>query len=350
MRILFVWTGVTSYMADCWRALQRMPGVELKVVVELVESGKEFDRKKVLESLDTCLVGEGGQVSGNRFQVPGSRVQVAGNGLQEVGTFLGGWKPEVMFAVGWHSKVVRGLVTRKDWTDVPKVCCFDLPWRWKMRCLAARFVLGPFLRHYCAAYVPGVACARYAKWLGFRTIQRGLFSIDQERFERGTDGLKASEDQRETRCGFMYVGRMSCEKRVDLIEAAYKRYRELGGTWTLDYYGGKNFKGPEEMPRLYAEHACLVLASEFDPWPLVALEAKASGCEVIMSDRCGNRLEFDAVVVSYGKVEAMAEAMLRVERGERHPMSRERLREWNCEAWVKRTLEFSRELRGGTIG
>ncbi len=52
MKILFVWTGVTSYMADCWRELQRRPGVELKVVVERVDSGKEFDAEKVLAGLD----------------------------------------------------------------------------------------------------------------------------------------------------------------------------------------------------------------------------------------------------------------------------------------------------------
>ena len=34
MNILFVWTGVTSYMADCWRALASRPDVSLKIVIE----------------------------------------------------------------------------------------------------------------------------------------------------------------------------------------------------------------------------------------------------------------------------------------------------------------------------
>ena len=89
MKILFVWTGVTSYMADCWRELSRLPGVELKVVVEDVDSGKEFDRAQVLAGLDGDI---------------------------------GGWRPDVVFAVGWHSRLVRGIVTRPDWRGIPKVC------------------------------------------------------------------------------------------------------------------------------------------------------------------------------------------------------------------------------------
>ena len=321
VRILFVWTGVTSYMADCWRKLQQLPGVELKVIVEPVTSGKEFDAARVLRGLDCTLVS--------------SNVKPQTSNL----------KPDVIFAVGWHSKIVREIVTRKEWRDVPKVCCFDLPWRWQLRCIAAKFVLWPFLRHYSAAYVPGKACERYAKWLGFRKIYKGLFSIDEGRFEvevRGEGGQRKN---------FLYVGRMAPEKRIDLIERAYARYRELGGTWKIDYYGGKNFKGPEEMPRIYAEHACLVLASAFDPWPLVALEAKVAGCEVIQSDRCGNRLELDTRVVPFGDVEAMAREMLRVERAEVKSKSEKgksaegrSFLTYDCGAWAKRTLEIAKEL------
>ena len=306
MKILFVWTGVTSYMADCWRRLAALPGVELKVVVEDVDSGKEFDRAQVLAGLDCDIEG---------------------------------WRPDVMFAVGWHSRVVREMVSRPDWADIPKVCCFDMPWRRSLRCVAARWVLRPFLRNYAAAYVPGEICARYARWLGFGNVRTGLFSIDMERFR------VARADN--VRAGFLYVGRMSVEKRVDLIEAAYRRYRALGGSWCIDYCGGANFVRPEEMPRVYAEHACLVLASAFDPWPLVVLEAKSAGCEVIMSDRCGNRFELDARVVRFGDVDGMAREMLAVERGvvtTEHTEGSESLGRYDCREWARRTLAFAKEL------
>ena len=311
MKILFVWTGVTSYMADCWRELQRRPNVELKVVVERVDSGKEFDAEKVLAGLD--------------------------------GTVEDGWRPDVVFAVGWHSKVVRRFVTRKDWADVPKVCCFDMPWRWQLRCLAARFVLAPFLRHYAAAYVPGEACARYARWLGFKSVRKGLFAIDLKKFEKCERCEKCEKCERK---GFLYVGRFSPEKRVDLVERAFRRYREKGGTWTIDYCGGPNFRRPEELPEIYASRACLVLASAFDPWPLVALEAKASGCAVIESDRCGNRLELRTKVVKYGDVEALADAMLDAERTGDGGRSADDLGFWGCAAWADRVLEMVGELEG----
>ena len=116
MNILFVWTGVTSYMADCWRELSRREGVSLQVVVEQVASGRAFDAAKVLSGFD-CRVVEDGRLP---------------DGLA---------RPDILFAVGWHSKVVREAVERTDWRGVPKVCCFDMPWRWSARCIAARFVL-----------------------------------------------------------------------------------------------------------------------------------------------------------------------------------------------------------------
>ena len=101
---------------------------------------------------------------------------------------------------------------------------------------------------------------------------------------------------------------------------------------------------PADMPRLYASHACLVLASAFDPWPLVVLEAKAAGCSVIMSDRCGNRFELGARVVRFGDVEGMARAMLDEERGSAPEAAEQPLDFWSCAQWARRTLSFAEEI------
>lgn len=317
MKVLFAWTGVTSYMADCWRAFSSLPGVSFSAVVENVESGRAFDAEKVFEGLDVTVVGKG--------CVPGS-----------VG------KPDVLFAVGWRSRMVRSLVERKDWKDVPKVCCFDMPWRPGLRCFAARFVLRGFLRRYDAAYVPGSSAARYARWLGFRRTEKGLFSVDTEKF--------AVAAEPSARSGFVYVGRFSPEKRVDIIEKAYARYRSAGGRWDLSLYGqGGRFVRPGDMPALYASKACLLLASSFDPWPLVAVEATAAGCRVIMSDRCGNRFELpSARIVPYGDVDALAGAMLEAESSFPPPPCS--IGEYDCRAWAVRTERFARSLAcgGGT--
>ena len=330
MKILFAWTGVTSYMADCWRRLQSAQGVELKVVVDNVYSGRAFDVEKVFGGLDYAILSGGMKWDD------------------------GGWRPDIIFAVGWHSHIVREIVRRRKFRDVPKVCCFDMPWRWLPRCICARWVLRPFLKNYVAAYVPGQSCARYARWLRFQRIETGLFSIDAEK-------LRSAHVPSE-RKGFLYVGRFSSEKRVDLIERAYRRYQELGGSWPLDCYGqGGKFIQPDELPSVYAEHACLLLASEFDPWPLVALEARTAGCEVIMSDRCGNRFELPGVrVVRYGDVEAMAHGMLKLEEefasrkgggqdAECNGGVHAALARYDCKAWAERTLRFAGELLGMNV-
>ena len=312
MNILFVWTGVTSYMADAWRALKAADGVRLFVAVEQVDSGKAFDAATVLAGLDYTL-----------------------------GEAAPPFEPDVIFAGGWRSRATRRWLRR--YPRVAKVFCLDMPWRDSPRCYLARFALRPFLRQFAAVYVPGAASARYARYLGFADsrIFRALYAVDGAKFRAAAS---AADGRRR---GFLYVGRYSPEKRVDLVRSAYARYRELGGAWELDEYGqGGRFATAAEMPGVYAGHAALLLASAFDPWPLVMLEAKWAGLEVIASDRCGNGRELVARVVPYGDVEAMAREMLAVERGQNPPPSVE-LSPYDVRAWVTRTLDIAAAVQSG---
>ena len=335
MRILFVWTGVTSYMADCWRALQRMDGVELKVIVEQTPSGSDFAAAEVLRDLDYILVASNLQTSK-----------------------LPNFQPDVIFAGGWRSRNTRRVLSA--FPDIPKVFCLDMPWRPSLRCVLARWVLRPFLRQFRRIYVPGELTARYARWLGFAPdrIDRKLYSVRFDRFE----GFDRCE-----RKGFLYLGRFAPEKRTDLLVKAFARYRELGGTWPFDLYGAGDaipipyslfplpsvhpFVQPDELPRVYRDHACLLMASAFDPWPLVILEATAAGLSVIASDRCGNGKELGARRVPFGDVEAMAQEMLQVERQWTEKSVRPSAglansfaKEYDCEAWARRTMEIARCL------
>ena len=321
MKILFSWTGVTSYMADCWRALQAEPGVELKVIVETAYSGKAFAAATTLAGLDYELV----------EQERAADCPIA--------TLSSGFAPDVVFVGGWRSVTTRRVMAA--YAAAPQVFCLDMPWRWSLRCVAARWALHGFMKRFAAVYVPGEAAAKYARWFGFPQprIHRKLYAIRQEKF-RAAGAAVAPESRR----GFLFVGRHDPEKRIDLIERAHARYRELGGTWSVDYIGqGGRFVQADGMPQVYAEHACLLLASSFDPWPLVMLEAKAAGIEVIASDRCGDCDELGAFKVPYGDVEAMARQMLAVERGARAPV-RDDLNEYDCTAWVPRTLGLARTV------
>lgn len=341
MRILFVQTGIPCCLADCWRALRRQEGVELRIVIMCVDADSSIDVKKALQGLDYVLFPP---AAFDRCDAAEIRRRISA-ALPEA------FRPDVVFATGWHSRAVRAMVTDAALTETPKVCCLDMPWRWKFRCIAARFVLRSFLRHYDAVYVPGRLAAVYAKWLGFRRIFKGLLSIDVAKF--------SSAGEANERSGFLYVGRFAPEKRLDLLCRAYERYRALGGTWSLDLYGAGDaiplpssrllhpsvhpFVQPDELPQVYRSHACLLLTSERDAWPLVMLEARAAGLEVIASDRCGNCDELGAFKVKYGDVGQMARQMLAVERGARNPAGGD-LASYDCPSWAVRTLEIAREV------
>ena len=73
MKILFVWSGLSGYMGDCWRELARTSGVELKVAVDSSRSlpGGHFDVADVMRDLDW------------------------GDKLPD------GWAPDIVFSVGW---------------------------------------------------------------------------------------------------------------------------------------------------------------------------------------------------------------------------------------------------------
>ena len=54
MKVLFVWSGLSGYMGDCWRELAGKEGVELKVAVDARSGlpGSRFDANDVLHGLD----------------------------------------------------------------------------------------------------------------------------------------------------------------------------------------------------------------------------------------------------------------------------------------------------------
>lgn len=335
-KILFVWTGVTSYMADCWRALSRCKDVEVKVVIDRTGTvgSIAFDETTVLGGLDYVLVD--------------GRVQDAKNRL-------GDWMPDVAFIVGWHSSVSRAFAQSVRYAAVPKVLVFDMPWEWRLRKFAARFVLARYLRHFVACYVPGMRAQRYARWLGFdrQMIFTGLFSVKEPPAEM--QGPEAVEPF------FLYVGRLSPEKRIRKLARSYQNYRNRceGKPWKLvccgmgaerHWLGGlkgvemRGFLQPDEVHALQRQAGALVLTSSFDPWPLVILESVSVGLPVICTPACGDHIELIGAngIVSNDTTAAMLEmtnnynkyasaAKLAIERA--HPY-------WSS-AWAQRTYALA---------
>ena len=310
MKILFVWSGLSGYMGDCWRELAGTSGVELKVAVDSSRAlpGGRFDASEVMRGLDW------------------------GNTLPQ------DWAPDIVFSVGWRNALCRDAALR-DWgVGTKKVCCFDMPWEWSLRKIAARFILWRYLRRFDAAFVNGVCAAKYARWLGFSSakIYKGLISTNTRRFGAHVGGK-----------GFLYVGRDAPEKGLDVLREAHGRYREKGGRWPLEIVNGVS---PDALGPIYSAADCFVLPSLHEPWGVVLVEAAAAGLPIICTDACGARHEVvkgNGIVVPSGNVDALASAMWSVaEEGRSFDLDEGRRLSaaYSCERWAERVVTISREL------
>ncbi|QOY85095.1 glycosyltransferase family 4 protein [Paludibaculum fermentans] len=156
-----------------------------------------------------------------------------------------------------------------------------------------------------AAYVRTLAGAGFKMCYRYDVVDNDFFASGCERIRRLGDraGQGLPQDY------FLYVGRLSKEKNLIRLLAAFARYRLGGGQWELVIVGGGpdakslhegveqsevadavHFLGPRPAADLlpcYAWAQCFVLPSMSEPWGLVVNEAMAAGLPVIVSDRCG---------------------------------------------------------------
>jgi glycosyltransferase involved in cell wall biosynthesis len=326
MNAVFCWTGVTPAMIACWRAFASLPGVRLKLMIELPHrSDTAFDARQVLAGLDYTL----------RFSNdPLDRLAID----REMAAFA----PDVILVLGWRSPMCRAVAESPVFRSVPKIFAFDMTFRWTFRKLLAPLVLWRYLRRFAAALVTGSRSAAYARFLGFpaRAIETGLIGLDTAAYAAARQARPETDRHPKQ---FLYVGRYAPEKRIDLLVAAYECYRgRVADPWGLTCAGmgpqkprlaGRpgitdlGFVQPAEMPGLFARHGCFVIASDYDPWPLVIAEALASGMPVVCTDACGSHVElikpelndpklsdpeFNGVVCRTGDVEGLARAMEKI--------------------------------------
>jgi glycosyltransferase involved in cell wall biosynthesis len=135
---------------------------------------------------------------------------------------------------------------------------------------------------------------------------------------------------------FLFVGRLSKEKGLDDLLAAFRRIHDhlpnarllLAGpgserdrlqrqvlAWGLEAsIGFLGNQSPEHIGELLEISTALVLPSHREPWGLVVNEALSYGCPVVVSDRCGCTPELvlsgvTGYVFPAGDVDALCESM-----------------------------------------
>ncbi len=334
-KIVIVWPGFTGYMAGAWKALDlrargtlaSTEGGGVKIYIEPSKFESKFDGSD-LEGLDW------------------KRVEGEAEFERVVGE-IKAIKPDLVMSAGWGTPLCR-LVGKTDF-GCKKIFCFDMPWEGRFRQYLARWVLRPFLRHFDVAFVPGSRAERYAKWLGFKKIVRGCNPSGWERFGRIENANRR----------FLFAGRFSAEKGLDVLVKAYAKYRAMvENPWGLDLVGTgdalpeigegvevKGFVEPQKMPQVVGAHAAFVLPSSWETWGISAMEAMCAGLCVIATDAVGFTSDINpTVLVKSGDVEGLAQAMRRVhemtveEREEEAMRLRGEAEKYSDARWAERVL------------
>ena len=212
----------------------------------------------------------------------------------------------------WRGKALRVVVMDHQWLGTPK--------QWLGR-LTRRIYIQ---RAFDAAWMPGDEQAVSARHLGFKQheIITGLYTCEDSFF---------TGPQTQPKDAFVFIGRLVDTKGVDVLAAAYRKYREAAkDPWPLKVVGmgpmdeelkaidGTELLGfvmPKDLPGVLEDAGCLLLPSRFEPWGVVVHEAIASGLAVICTNACGSasRLVNDGYngrVIAPDKVDEMVEAML----------------------------------------
>ena len=354
MKIVFVWTGITGYMGDCWRVLQEHPDVDLRIWVQVpaLSHDTRFKERHELRDLDCHVVTETTDAVRDEVVAEMERFQ-----------------PDLFFLVGWHASLPCLFATSPAFRAIPKVIIFDLPFAWTIRKLGAPVALFRYLRHFTAAFVPGKSAMAYARWLGFGSARRpvftGMFSTNLKRFAGLADRKVAEGVPRR----FLFVGRYAPEKNVPFLLEAYRLYREqVDEPWPLDCVGmgpdGRllanqpgvtdcGFISPDELPDVYGTHGVFILPSRHEPWGVVLAEAAGAGLPIICTDACGGHHELihgNGIVCPSGDSRAMAAAMARMGQTSSEDFAT-MIREgqalagpYSCEAWADRVVGLSGRL------
>ncbi len=308
MKIAVLWTHFSGYLSACLRALAERPGIEL--FVSFQSNSKEAP---YADSTSSWI--------SRRYiydETPGYRLIEL---LQE-------FQPDVMLVTSWH--VNRYRAACRQFSHALRVCCMDNQWRGTAKqrfgALVWPWALEPL---YDAMFLPGEPQVSFARRLGFapHRVWRGLYCADHPEFaavyQRGICTRLPKS--------FLFTGRLSAEKGVTTLAAAYRAYRKQEeAPWPLTVVGTGplqstladipgvalcGFVQPKLLPHLFANAGCLVLPSLFEPWGVVIHEGAAAGLPIICTSACGAAVHLvndrSGFVVPAGNVEELALALSR---------------------------------------
>jgi len=315
IRVVFCWAEVSGYMAACWQALARRPGIELHIL----HPRQIYDTIRNPFEVEPLLAG----LSHEMFD--GTRPDINDWLLATVRKH----QPDVVVLCGWIFWPYTRLPQAPELAHVRFVLGMDSPWSGTLRQRLGRWRLAPVIDRMSAVITAGERSDEYARRLGVpaRRLHHGYYGFDQAPLSRAAVQRRANGAWPRR---FLFVGRYVPQKDLRTLASAYRRYRGMvEDPWGLTCAGtgpdrhflaevpgivDAGFIQPENLPTTFSEHGAFVIASTFEPWGVVLAEAAASGLPVVCTTACGAgvdvvRAYYNGLVTPPGDVAAMARAM-----------------------------------------
>lgn len=355
MKVVICWIGVSGYLAACWRALAARPGIDLRLVLfPTVGNANAPFRADLAEGLPADLLEEKHTAD-----------------VERVVSLVAAHSPQIVVIPGWVVPSFKALATHPKLRGAKFILTMDTPRRDNWRQKFARLKLGRFLDRMDRIIVPGERSWQYARQLQFpeSKIRRGLYGVNFSRWQ-------SLYDRRLTQPGgwpkrFLFTGRYVPVKGIDVLMEAYALYRTSHrDAWPLSCCGSGPMSGllksagegvedlgfvqPQDQPDVWSRSGVMVLASRFDPWPLVIVEACAAGLPVLCTEACGSSVElvrshYNGLAVATGDAAALARGLaLFHERYDQLPEMGQRGQQmaapYSAEMWAERWMRMFEEL------
>jgi glycosyltransferase involved in cell wall biosynthesis len=352
MRTAILWANLTGSTNACFRALAEASRSPIFVAYQSPRADAPFEERQFAW-----------QAKVYRFETKPDEESL----LSAVRAF----NPDLLLVTSWNIAAYR-RVCRELCGLAVRVCCMDNQWSGRAKQWLGIITAPIFVRRmFDVAFVCGERQAVFARKFGFREEQiwRGMYSCDHEKFHSAA--VNSSHIPREL--AFLYVGRLTKEKAVDVLIDAYRRYRaQATDPWPLWVVGTgplaevlrcqpgivcSGFVQPDELPPIFARAAAFVLPSRFEPWGVVIHEATAAGLPVICTERCGAAVHlvqdgYNGFITSANDADALARALTRVSNAT--PEMRQAMSEasvamsWQFtpQRWAAYVLERAAEIAG----
>lgn len=353
IRVAFGWSNISGYMAVCWRALSKHPDFDITVISR--RSGESrFD--------DAVMAGI--------TYVPLTLEEYSG----KVADRVAACDPDIVVLAGWIDRSLRRMPFDPRFRNAKFIMTMDTPWRGTLRQRLGGLFLHRYLSRMSHVVCPGERAWTLARQMGVsgERLSKGMYAIDFDRL-RDAHAARAARAPGDWPRRFIYIGRYAEEKGLEVLVEGYRRYRTMvKDPWPLTCMGSGplasalegvegvtnvGFVQPADQPALLAEHGAFVLASHYDPWPLVIVESCAAGLPIVHSDACGSAVElvrpfFNGLSFAAGDPAHLASRLAWVHDhpdvlpawGER---SRQLASAYSAEMWVERWVNILRGVMQG---